>query len=567
MLDDPDIQVAIAHHQAHRFDEAKPIYQALLKKNPLDPDVHYLLGTLLCQEGFLAQSHEHLQKSLRNHNTPALVYVALGHVAKKAGQLTRAYQFYQKALVEDPNCANAHLNLGHLHRSKGAFEQALACYEQALVHLPNWDEAQLHKAMAEHLLERHLDAKKTLDTLLIQHPTHAIAMKQRGQICWQEGHHEEAIKWLLKSLEHCPEEPHTHHLLGACYAQKEDYDLAIQHFSSALQLNPNDADTHHNLASLFYQRGDMEEARTHWLGQQELGADEHTAYNIGQTYYYQGRHEDAEGYFEEALSQNPQHENALIALGAMAIKDEDYQSAIKHYEAVLTINPNHEQVQYTLAALTGKASEQHNQAPATYVEHLFDEYAPRFDRHLQEKLAYQTPKVIRQCLEEHIRFDTPKRILDVGCGTGLCAPFLKPWTQRLTGVDLSQKMLDIAKDKALYHTLHKGDIIEYMSKHPEAFDLIVAADVLPYFGDLATFFKTATHALAPGGHLILTTENHTGDDPYHLQNNARFAHHTDYLEDLIQTHNLCSICHEVFVSRLQNHLDVKSDLFLIQKPL
>ena len=38
------------------------------------------------------------------------------------------------------------------------------------------------------------------------------------------------------------------------------------------------------------------------------------------------------------------------------------------------------------------------------------------------------------------------RILDAGCGTGLCGPLLRPLAARLVGVDLSEKMVELARD-------------------------------------------------------------------------------------------------------------------------
>ena len=75
-------------------------------------------------------------------------------------------------------------------------------------------------------------------------------------------------------------------------------------------------------------------------------------------------------------------------------------------------------------------------------------------------------------------------VLDAGCGTGLCGALVAPFARRLTGVDLSDGMLAHAKDKNVYHALVKAELTEYLRANREAFDLIVSADTLVYFGDL-----------------------------------------------------------------------------------
>ena len=61
------------------------------------------------------------------------------------------------------------------------------------------------------------------------------------------------------------------------------------------------------------------------------------------------------------------------------------------------------------------------------------------------------------------------------------------------------------------------------------FDLIVAADVLIYFGDLANFLTSAAYALRPGGLLAFSTESHDGNG-FQLLRSGRFSHAPDYVQ-------------------------------------
>ncbi len=64
--------------------------------------------------------------------------------------------------------------------------------------------------------------------------------------------------------------------------------------------------------------------------------------------------------------------------------------------------------------------------------------------------------------------DASLAVLDAGCGTGLCAPWLVPYAHRLVGVDLSQAMLDKAAARACYDELAKADLVAFLQSRSAA---------------------------------------------------------------------------------------------------
>ena len=97
-------------------------------------------------------------------------------------------------------------------------------------------------------------------------------------------------------------------------------------------------------------------------------------------------------------------------------------------------------------------------------------------------------------------------ILDAGCGTGLCGEHVKPFARRLVGVDLSLEMLKRAGVRKLYDDLILGELTAFVGAAPAAWALVVSADTLVYFGDLALVMAAALRGLRPGGHLVFTVE-------------------------------------------------------------
>lgn len=162
-------------------------------------------------------------------------------------------------------------------------------------------------------------------------------------------------------------------------------------------------------------------------------------------------------------------------------------------------------------------------ADDAYVAATFDDFAATFDARLAQ-LDYRAPALCQAALraaglEANARLD----VLDAGCGTGLCAPLLKPYAARLDGVDLSAAMLARAAFRG-YDTLHRGEIGAYLKEHPQSWDVIVAADVFSYFGALDEVLADAAHGLRHGGVLVATVERGTDGDSVRLGADGRYSH-------------------------------------------
>lgn len=90
-------------------------------------------------------------------------------------------------------------------------------------------------------------------------------------------------------------------------------------------------------------------------------------------------------------------------------------------------------------------------------------------------------------------------ILDLGCGTGLCGELLCAMSRKLIGVDLSSGVLEVAREKEKYDELVEQEVVAYLNECGQSFDVIVAADLLVYLGDLSSLFAAAQAVLTGGG--------------------------------------------------------------------
>jgi predicted TPR repeat methyltransferase len=197
-------------------------------------------------------------------------------------------------------------------------------------------------------------------------------------------------------------------------------------------------------------------------------------------------------------------------------------------EAWARIRPdNVEALHLRDAALARPAPRQ----PAELVAKSFDDIADDFDDRLVRRLAYQGPERLAELIAAEIPAEAALAVLDLGCGTGLCAGFLRPYARLLAGVDLSPGMLAKAAARGLYDHLEVADVQALPAEAARGWDLLVAGDTFPYLGDLSAVFDGAAMALRPGGLFAFSTE--AGDDEsYRLKGNGRYAHSPGYIASL-----------------------------------
>jgi predicted TPR repeat methyltransferase len=223
--------------------------------------------------------------------------------------------------------------------------------------------------------------------------------------------------------------------------------------------------------------------------------------------------------FEQTLARAPDWAPGWASLGEAREKLGDRPGAAAAYAAALTADPRDRQgVAARLARLEDRRVEA---LPAAYVARLFDDYAPRFDRHLTETLGYRGPQLLLEALDAVAPGRRFAEALDLGCGSGLAGRVLRPRVARLVGVDISPGMIAKAKETGLYDDLAVDDLAAFLVGR-SGVDLAVAADAFVYLGDLTPVLAAAAAALAPGGLLAFTVES--GAAPFALAPTMRFRH-------------------------------------------
>lgn len=252
---------------------------------------------------------------------------------------------------------------------------------------------------------------------------------------------------------------------------------ALDAYQQASTWRPADANIHYHRGLILADLDRPEEAI-----QAQRAALEHNAAHLG-----------AVRALGTLLHRRGEVDEARLVFGNAVFQLGEAEEALALLQYWLRLMPNDPIAQHRLSAWF--SGETPSRASDGYVTYLFDRYADCFDEHLVEQLGYQAPAVIGARLADVLgapaaRFD----VLDAGCGTGLCQPVLRPHARHLTGVDLSPRMVDKARERGGYDALAVAELTAFLNERPDAYDLIASADTLVYFGALE---PVLTAALAP----------------------------------------------------------------------
>jgi predicted TPR repeat methyltransferase len=250
--------------------------------------------------------------------------------------------------------------------------------------------------------------------------------------------------------------------------------------------------------------------------------------SLGQVSLRLGNVENALQAFDRALQEDPGCAPAWSERGSLLRELHQFEEAARCFEKAIALGGDPELNGYYLASV--RDAEAPTTPPRRYVEALFDDYAADFQSHLVEKLGYRGFEVLLKPL-----LDAGKRYghaLDLGCGTGLCGALIAPIADTIDGVDVSGAMLDQARNLGVYRELIHADLGEFLAATALRPDLILAADVFIYVGELASVFRSARRILEPGGCLAFTVELANEGRDIQLLPSLRYAHSEAYIRRL-----------------------------------
>lgn len=251
----------------------------------------------------------------------------------------------------------------------------------------------------------------------------------------------------------------------------------------------------------------------------------------------------------------------------------DLAGAANAFRTALRLDPEDPGgVSIRLAAIG--ASQAPEKMPDAYVANLFDQHADVFEDILVDELGYCVPLLLQELLAR-LKLGPFARFLDLGCGTGLTGAALAETCDHLTGVDLSERIVELAYDREIYDDLYVGEAVDFLNDFEDEdgvrpkWDLIAATDVLPYLGAVEPFLQGAVTRLESEGILAFSTE--TLDDaqfhgsPYIVGPKSRFAQSGSYITQSLDRSGFDILAMDPITVRLEDNEPVSGHLVVAKR--
>ncbi|MES0809939.1 methyltransferase [Roseibium sp. SCPC15] len=398
-------------------------------------------------------------------------------------------------------------------------------------------------------------------------PNHADGLHFLGLLHFDAGHPENAVALIRKSLEQNARNAAAFNNLGNILKLSGSSSEALEAYARAVELEPRHKEAWSNINVLLRAATHNDDLLPILAEIVRLDPENPDAWhNYGLSLVLAGRKEEAADAVERCLefgldiwSDPVWHARVLCALGRQ-------NRALEFLEQIVEADPHNEIARYQLAAVRG---DDLDHAPESYVKTHFDKFAATFDDVLSG-LGYRAPELVA---EEAVTLAKSASIpfqdvVDLGCGTGLCGPLIRDHCVKLTGIDLSQGMLQKAAALKVYDFLVEGELVAFLqSDLPTRFDLAVCVDTLCYLGDLQPFMVALEKALKPGGILIASVEHlaNTSWPEYRVDSTGRYAHTPAYLRRCAQAASLTLEKEKEVVLRHELGEEVHGLIFHVRK--
>ncbi len=141
---------------------------------------------------------------------------------------------------------------------------------------------------------------------------------------------------------------------------------------------------------------------------------------------------------------------------------------------------------------------------------IFDKEAKMYDDWYKTKLGNFVDEVETKCVLDLFKVQKGMKVLDIGCGTGNFSIKLAKMGCEVIGIDISEEMLKVAKDKAKKEGLnikfYNMDVYD-MKFEDNCFDGVISVTAFEFLKDPDKAIEEMFRVLKPKGYLLIGTIN------------------------------------------------------------
>ena len=458
-------------------------------------------------------------------------------------------------------------------------------------------QAEINNLLHRYQNGQHGDAEKLAQSLTERFPRHQLAWKVLGAVLKQTGRMSESLVATKKSVQLVPQDAEAHYNLGIILQELGKLDEAEASLTQTIALKPDFAKAQYNLGLTFQKLGRFEEAQASYKQTIVLKPDYARAhYNLGVTLQELGRLDEAQASYKQVIMLEPDYAKAHNNLGIILQELGKLDEAEASFTTAIVLKPDFVEAPYNLGKVyktTGKYSKAveyfektlelssedlmgaalelaalgkrkiPDKTPEQYMQEFYRKKSKNWGGYDNQD-TYRGHLLIENAFKKTHETSKQVEILDLGCGTGSLARFLRPYAGTLVGVDLSPDMLVKAKEICLYDSLYKKDLSQYLGEILNHYDTVVAAAVLIHFFDLDNIFVLVKDSLKINGKFIFSIFEETKKSR-DLNSFLTYSHSDDYVTALADSLNLKISYRQKDIHEYHKGVPVPAIVYVLEK--
>jgi tetratricopeptide (TPR) repeat protein len=248
---------------------------------------------------------------------------------EQQGKLPEAAKTWRLVVQKNPRDAAAFASLGVVLSKQGKYDEAAPAYRKALALRANLPGIQLNLGLAEFKQGHFQPAISALTAALAADPNSVQARTLLGLSCYGAKRFAEAAKHLEAAVKSDPANTELHQLLAQSCLWAKNYSCALEEFRQVQQRDPDSAAAHMLSGEALDGLGRAPEAIAEFQAAAKANPREpNVHFGLGYLYWKRHKYDDAKTAFEEELSVDPAHAQALAYLGDITMKENDPEKAL-----------------------------------------------------------------------------------------------------------------------------------------------------------------------------------------------------------------------------------------------
>lgn len=346
---------AMARHRGGNLEEARGMYEDILRDQPGHADCLHMLGLLAHQEGRDEEARDLIAGAIESNDQVAFFHNNLGEVKRFLGDVEGAAECYRSAIALEPRYAQAHNNLGLVLFQQGQAERSVEEFEIAIDIDPREPGFHNNLGVVAQAMGRLDDAISCFRRSLELAPGQAEVNNNLGAALHARGEYDEAEQFLLAAARIDDTIANVPYNLSRLYIDQGRLEEAVAAARKAIEINPRLPEYHITLSAAQRAMGDLEEAMNALRAALALDPSYANALNdLGVIQLILGRFDEAESTFRRALNAEPSFAIAYENLARVRRFGEGDRVKIESLEALVSSSIQTEEDRVHLHFALGK---------------------------------------------------------------------------------------------------------------------------------------------------------------------------------------------------------------------